>query len=223
MKTFKEFTSENWMYHGTNKKVEGPLQRNYKSHGFSDSLGVHYAADHNVSHVFATGHRTKESPLKGRPTIFRTRRPPRSKLVTIDQKHDEWDADAISRHVIKTVLSHPDHKHHFINWHHNKLGTSRQHAENTYNRLRAGNPVSDKWGETHTSIPSYLHMNMAHKANWGYGEKEEIVNDYHKIMKKRGIHGLVYRNTDNIETDHIHAGERGSTKTYIMFPHGKKL
>jgi len=221
MKTFKQFIKENWMYHGTDREIKGSLRRNQHASSLHDALGVHMAADHEVSHVFAVGDRRKgrydENP---HPAIFRFKRPPRSKLHTIKQDVSDFDSSAVDRHVIHTVMSHPEGKEHFIDHVHNRIGYSKQEAEHIHKTLSMGKPYrEDRYDHVHNNIKGFLNFHDAH-AHYNAYNTPKIVDTYHKIMKQRGIHGLVYRNTDRIETQHIRQdGRRGSTKTYIMFPH----
>jgi len=237
MKTFKSFIkeirattkSENWMYHGTNRKIDGPLRPNDGiGSEIHDRLGVHYAADHRVSHVFAQGVRRKE-PIDGdpHPAIFRFKRPPNSKFIKVKQRPGEYDNTSVHRHVIHTVFSHPKYgKEHFVNWHYNGMGTSRHTSEMIHKRLSMGKHVDVGAGDkskTVNSFKAYLDHHRAHSSQQHTeNDRHHIVKTYHKIMKERGIHGLVYHNTDTEETKsvrdrHDDGRPAGSTKTYIMF------
>lgn len=247
MKSFKIFLSESqWMYHGSPHEINS-LKPNRDEYMIDRAIGTHFAADQQIANKFTTGkgweHKNNNAP-KG--NLYRTKVPPRSKLLIIKQKRYaggiESDQGAIGAHISSTVFQkHPDM---FKQWAKYRANghISDETIDKIHHHLSTGKSLnSDEFGVYKSS---HKHANQSFHSfmkNWDSGLimnphdgfRKEVVNKYLDIMKQRGIKGLVYHNTSPMETrgmpqDHYpeHSnyrkpGEKGSKKCYVIFEPGE--
>lgn len=235
MKSFRQFISESqWMYHGTTRNDLESLTPNRDDSMIDRAIGSHFAADKRVSDKFS---KDLYGGSNSKGSVYKTRSPHRSKLLTIHQKiypHGEVSSDqsSIGAHVSSTVFSHPDNKHMFIDWVKNARRVNDEIAHAIYDKLSKGKAPADKKFGTAASKNSPSFFSYMKNLDSGLhtqprdGFKREVIDSYLKIMKSRGIKGLVYKNTSPREMEGIPKDSKrtprpknlsGSNKSYILF------
>ena len=222
---FKEFLNEaQWMYHGTTYPKElTHIQRNDKDLKFDTSIGAHFAADPEVANKFSKGINKSiyKSYVDNKGVVYKTKRPSRSELETVPQKKGHDDEDSVASHVLSSVFSHPDNKDLFVKWHKSKFRSTHEQASNVHEKLsnKQNIPVDkEEYGyddSNKNTFRSYVDHHGAYSL-WNVNKfkdiHKEIVNKFIDHMKSKGKKGLVYRNTNSIETEGV-----DSPKSYIIF------
>lgn len=218
----------NWMYHGSPVHVIGPLRAGTETHAPIDrAIGVHFAADVEISKKFARG--LYRQSTEG--VLYRTEAPPRSKCLIVPQrsyytKHKfgevekfiskSSDQSGIGSFVIGTVLE--DHPDLFIAWLMRRNMMPKDQAAIAYQRLKQHQaPMLDKY-DYFNSFRSYVSNLDSTGLMFHDDERAEIVRLFNDIMKAQGVDALVYQNTAPMEIDHGPVKVR-SPKCYILLNH----
>jgi hypothetical protein len=222
MISFKNFLNESqWMYHGSPEPNLTYIRSNKSNYSSLDTqIGAHFASNPEISKKFSSGllypRKNGQGGIKG--AVYKTKRPTRSELETVPQKKGQhYDDESVAFHVLSSLFSHPDHKDLFVKWHRNKFASTQEQASNVHEKLsnKKNIPFNKKEYGYDKSNMNTFRSYIEHHGPHSFNDEDihhEIVNKFIDHMKSKGKKGLVYQNTQGVET----AGAR-SPKSYIIF------
>ena len=214
---------ENWIYHGTGTEFAGSLKPDREAYMLDRAIGTHFSADDSIAKKFSQGIHNKDGDII--PGLYKAKSPPRSKLIVVPQHRYhfehystlESDQSAIGAFVGGIVMAEREDL--FIKWLMNRWVMKDEDIPKIKEiwKLLKNNkvPTKEKYGLAggdYNTFRSYLKNSDSGLHMIGEDGKREVVKEFLKIMKSKGIQGLIYRNTSPMETQDIR-----DNKCYIIF------
>ncbi len=232
-------TAANWMYHGTTKKFDN-FKVDVNNYMIDRAIGVHFAADVEISNNFASGLYDDEDNGGKNGRIVRLRAPPRSKVHVIKQnvygayktegnsthrfhRNRQTDQNAVGSFVAATVFKR--NKDMFVFWITRARGVNPEIGEEIYDLLVAGKaPAHERFGlaraKNRPSLRSYIENFDPGLHGAGPEFKRKAVREFDYLAMRAGIDALIYQNTSPSEVMNEHGDVVArSTKCYIILNH----
>jgi hypothetical protein len=197
------------------------------------AIGVHFAADVEVSNRFAKGlyrdtpkDYSADAPEGG--IVYRVKAPSDARCLIVPQKTYHFphysskatDQSSVSGFVAGVVFEEVPAL--FIEWVMASRNVTREIAEKLYEKLdhhqsmHAKGEVYDTSALSFRSFVKNFDAGLFMLADARRGEVAALFND---LMAKRGIDALVYLNTSPEETREKNGIKVRSTKSYILLTH----